>query len=74
MSARTRSPASSFSLSSLPNIFIFTGPCAGNVSDIASAWNLIAASANTVECTPQAPSHGAVRSSYLNPRMSSPFT
>ena len=39
-----------------------------------SAWNRIAASAKIVEYTPQAPSQGSVRSSYLNPSTSRPFT
>ena len=74
ISVRTRSAASSFSSVSLPSILVLTGPAAGNVSDIASAWNRIAASASTVEYTPHAPSHGSVRSSYLNPRTSRPST
>ena len=39
-----------------------------------SAWKRIAASAKTVENTPQAPSQGSVRSSYLNPSTSKPAT
>ena len=74
MSALTRSAASSFSLVSSPKIFVFTGPAEGNVSLIVSAWNRIAASANTVEYTPQAPSQGSVRSSYLKPSTSKPLT
>ena len=74
MSSRTRCAASSFSLVDLPRIFVLTGPAAGKVSLIVSAWNRIAASANTVEYTPQASSHGSVRSSYLNPSTSRPLT
>ena len=74
MSALTRVAASSFSLVSSPRIFVFTGPAAGKVSDIVSAWNRIAASASTVENTPHAPSHGSVRSSYLKPSTSRPLT
>ena len=74
MSALTRAAASSFSFVSSPSTLILTGPAAGNVSLIVSAWNLIAASASTVEYTPQAPSQGSVRSSYLNPRTSNPLT
>ena len=74
MSFLTRSAASSFSFEVLPRIFVLTGPAAGNVSLMVSAWNLIAASANTVEYTPQASSHGSVRSSYLKPSTSRPLT
>ena len=74
MSALTRCAASSFSLVSSPNTFTLTGPDAGKVSLIVSAWNRIAASARTVECTPQAPSQGVVRASYLNPITSRPLT
>ena len=74
MSALTRTAASSFSFVSSPNILVLTGPAEGNVSLIVSAWNRIAASANTVEYTPQAPSHGSVRSSYLKPNTSRPLT
>ena len=49
MSALTRAEASSFSFVSSPSIFVLTGPEDGNVSLIVSAWNRIAASANTVE-------------------------
>ena len=74
MSVRTRSAASSFSLVTLPRIFVLTGPAAGNVSLIVSAWKRIAASARTVEYTPHASSHGSVRSSYLKPSTSIPLT
>ena len=74
MSFLTRSAASSFSLLTLPRIFVLTGPAAGNVSLMVSAWNRIAASASTVEYTPQASSHGSVRSSYLKPSTSRPLT
>ena len=55
-------------------ILVLTGPAAGNVSLMASAWKRIAASASTVEYTPHAPSHGSTRSSCLNPSTSSPRT
>ena len=74
MSALTRLAASSFSGVSIPRIFTRTGPAAGKVSLIVSAWNRIAASARIVELTPQAPSHGSVRSSYLKPITSRPLT
>ena len=74
MSAFTRFADSSLSLSSRPITLTFTGPAAGNVSDIVSAWKRIAASARTVEYTPHAPSHGSVRSSYLKPSTSRPLT
>ena len=74
MSSRTRSAASSFSLSIAPMISVLTGPAAGNVSMIVSDWNLMAASVSTVENTPQAPVHGSVRSSYFMPRTSRPLT
>jgi len=74
MSAFTRLAASSFSRVSSPNIFVFTGPCAGNVSLMVSAWKRMAASANTLEYTPQAPSQGSLRSSYLKPNTSRPRT
>ena len=74
MSSLTRLAASSFSLVTLPRIFVLTGPEDGNVSLMVSAWNRIAASASTVEYTPQASSQGSVRSSYLKPSTSRPLT
>ena len=74
MSSCTLLAASVFSGVSLPRILVRTGPAAGNVSLIVSAWNRIAASASTVLNTPQAFSHGSVRSSYLNPSTSKPLT
>lgn len=74
MSSRTRSAASSLSLSASPIISVLTGPAAGNVSMIVSDWNRMAASVSTVLYTPQAPAHGSVRSSYFIPRTSRPLT
>ena len=74
MSTRTRSAASSLSLSIAPIISVFTGPAAGKVSMIASDWKRIAASASSVENTPHEPLHGSVRSSYRSPSTSKPLT
>ena len=74
MSARTRSDASSFSGVSLPMITVFTGPAAGNVSVIPSLWNRTTDSVSIGWNTPQAPSHGSVRSSYLSPSSFRPST
>ena len=63
MSSRTRWAASSFILSIAPMISVLTGPWAGKVSMMDSAWNLMAASVRMVEKTPHAPFQGWVLSS-----------
>ena len=74
MSSRTRSAASSFSLVCLPMICVLTGPAAGKVSMIVSAWNFTSVSVSRGWNTLHAPGQGSVLSSSFRPSSSSPST
>ena len=67
MSSETRIDDSFLAVVSLPIICVLTGPEDGNVSIMASDWNLTTASDNIGWNTPQAPAQGSVVSSYFKP-------
>ena len=56
-----------------PTIAVFTGPCEGNNSLYACAWNCVIASDNNGCVTPEAPLKGLDGCVYLKPNRSSPL-